>query len=112
MEADTIRVVIAEDEAIIRLDIRESLEDQGYNVVGETDRGDHALQMIRDLQPDIALLDVDMPGLDGISVAERVTEEAICAVVLLTAFSQPELVAQAGEAGVAGYLVKPFKGTE
>lgn len=103
------RVVIAEDEAIIRMDLREVLEEEGYEVVGEAARGDEALELIRELRPDVAILDVKMPGLDGLSVAREVKNEAICAIVLLTAFSQKQLIAEAREAGVNGYLVKPFQ---
>jgi len=106
------RVVLAEDEAIIRLDLKETLELMGYDVVGDTGRGDEAVDLIRDLQPDIAILDIKMPGLDGLSVARQVVEEQICAVLILSAFSQSELVSEASEAGVLAYLVKPFQRSE
>lgn len=106
------RVVLAEDEAIIRLDLKETLELMGYDVVGDTGRGDEAVDLIRELQPDIAILDIKMPGLDGLSVARKVVEEQICAVLILSAFSQSELVTEATEAGVLGYLVKPFQRSE
>lgn len=106
------RVVLAEDEAIIRLDLKETLELMGYDVVGDTGRGDEAVDLIRELQPDIAILDIKMPGLDGLSVARQVVEEQICAVLILSAFSQSELVTEATEAGVLGYLVKPFQRSE
>jgi response regulator NasT len=103
------RVVIAEDEAIIRLDLKETLEEEGYSVVGETGRGDAALDLIRSLQPDIAILDIKMPGIDGLTVAKAVTEERLCAVLMLTAFSQRDLIEQARDAGALAYLVKPFQ---
>ncbi len=107
-----VRVVIAEDEAIIRLDLAEMLGELGYDVVGEADSGDRALEMARNLRPDVALLDVNMPGLDGISVAGHLSADQICATVLLTAFSQRELVERAGDAGVMAYLVKPFQASD
>lgn len=102
------RVVIAEDEAIIRMDLAETLAEEGYEVVGECGTGTEALELVRLLEPDVAILDVKMPGLDGISAARRLTEQRACAVVLLTAFSQRELIAEARDAGVMAYLVKPF----
>ncbi len=102
------RVVIAEDEAIIRLDLKEALEELGYAVVGAAHRGDVALEMIRDLRPDLAILDVKMPGIDGLEVALEVSRERICPVVILTAFSQRSLIEQARDAGALAYLVKPF----
>ncbi|MEX2627181.1 MAG: response regulator [Ilumatobacteraceae bacterium] len=105
----SIRVVIAEDEAIIRMDLRETLEEEGYEVVGETGRGDDAVELVRDLQPDLAILDVKMPGLDGLSVADVINREKICGVLVLTAFSQREVVEQARDAGALAYLVKPFQ---
>lgn len=106
------RVVLAEDEAIIRLDLRETLEAEGYEVVGDYGRGDEALEGIRELRPDIAILDVKMPGLDGLEVAAEVLNEKICATLVLTAFSQRALVEAAREAGVMAYLVKPFQASE
>lgn len=105
----TVRVVIAEDEAIIRLDLRETLEEEGYVVVGETGRGDQAAELIREHQPDLAILDIKMPGRDGLDVAREITEERICGVLILTAFSQREVVEQARDAGALAYLVKPFQ---
>jgi len=105
------RVVIADDESIIRLDLKEILEGDGYLVVGEAARGDDALTMIKDLQPDLALLDVKMPGLDGIEVA-RALKGSATVVVLLTAFSQRSLIESARDAGVVAYLVKPFRSSE
>ncbi len=105
----SIRVVIAEDEAIIRLDLRETLEEEGYEVIGEAGRGDVALDLIRDLKPDLAILDVKMPGMDGLEVARVVGDEKICGVLVLTAFSQREIIEQARDAGALAYLVKPFQ---
>ena len=105
------RVVIADDESIIRLDLKEILEGDGYLVVGEAARGDDALTMIRDLRPDLALLDVKMPGLDGIEVAKAL-KGTNTIVVLLTAFSQRSLIESARDAGVVAYLVKPFRSSE
>ena len=105
----SIRVVIAEDEAIIRLDLRETLEEEGYEVIGEAGRGDVALDLIRELKPDLAILDVKMPGMDGLEVARVVGNEKICGVLLLTAFSQREIIEQARDAGALAYLVKPFQ---
>ncbi len=105
----TIRVVIAEDEAIIRLDLRETLEEEGYEVAGETGRGDRAVDLIREQRPDLAILDIKMPGMDGLEVARVITEERICGVLILTAFSQREVVEQARDAGALAFLVKPFQ---
>jgi response regulator NasT len=102
-------IVIAEDEAIIRLDLRELLEEEGYSVVGEAGRGDQAVELVRNLRPDVVILDVKMPGMDGIEAARRISSEAICAVLMLTAFSQREVVEQARDAGALAYLVKPFQ---
>lgn len=103
------RVVIAEDEAIIRLDLRELLEEEGYDVVGETGRGDEAIDLVRELVPDLVILDVKMPGLDGLSAARHIAGERLAAVLVLTAFSQRDLVEQARDAGALAYLVKPFQ---
>ena len=105
------RVVIADDESIIRLDLKEILEGDGYLVVGEAATGDDALDLIRSLEPDLALLDVKMPGIDGIEVA-RAVKGGSTQVVLLTAFSQRALIENAREAGVVAYLVKPFRSSE
>jgi response regulator NasT len=105
------RVVIADDESIIRLDLKEILEADGYLVVGEAARGDDALAMIQELKPDLAILDVKMPGLDGIEVAKLIKDLGIT-VVLLTAFSQRALIESARDAGVVAYLVKPFRSSE
>jgi two-component system, response regulator PdtaR len=105
----TIRVVIAEDEAIIRLDLRETLEEEGYDVVGETGRGDDAVTLVRDLHPDLAILDIKMPGIDGLEAARIITAERICGVLMLTAFSQREVIEEARDAGALAYLVKPYQ---
>lgn len=105
----TIRVVIAEDEAIIRLDLKETLEEEGYVVVGETGRGDKAVDLVRELRPDLAILDIKMPGMDGLEAARLITKDRICGVLILTAFSQREIVEEARDAGALAYLVKPFQ---
>jgi response regulator NasT len=105
-------VLIAEDEAIIRLDLKELLEEEGYRVVGETDRGDEAVELARTLDPDVVILDIKMPGLDGLSAARRITGERLAAVLILTAFSQRDLVEAASAAGAFAYLVKPFQKSE
>src|SRR5215203_275318 len=105
----TLRVVIAEDEAIIRMDLRETLEEEGYVVVGETGRGDQAVVLVRELQHDLAILDVKMPGIDGLEAAGIITAEKLCGVLVLTAFSQREVVEEARDAGALAYLVKPFQ---
>lgn len=104
-------VFIADDESIIRLDLKEILESAGYDVVGEAARGDDALTLIRQLEPDLALLDIKMPGLDGIEVANKI-QDLKTTVVLLTAFSQRDLIESARDAGVVAYLVKPFRSAE
>ena len=105
-------IVIAEDEAIIRLDLPEMLEEEGYSVVGEAGRGDQAVELVRNLKPDVVILDVKMPGMDGIEAAKRISAEGICAVLMMTAFSQREVVEQARDAGALAYLVKPFQKTD
>lgn len=105
----SVRVVIAEDEAIIRLDLKETLEEEGYTVIGETGRGDQALELVRDLRPDLAILDVKMPGMDGLEVAKVIGDERICGVLVLTAFSQREIIEQARDAGALAFLVKPYQ---
>ena len=106
------RVVIAEDEAIIRLDLKEILEEEGYEVVGETGRGDEAVDLVRTHHPELAILDIKMPGLDGLTAAREITGERLAAVLILTAFSQRDLIDQAKEAGALAYLVKPFQKSE
>lgn len=102
------RVVVAEDEAVIRLDIVEMLREVGYDVVGEADDGESAVRLTEELRPDLVVMDIKMPVLDGISAAERITKARIAPVVLLTAFSQRELVERARDAGAMAYVVKPF----
>lgn len=106
------RVVVADDESIIRMDLREMLAALGYEVVGEAGGGVAAIALARSLRPDLVIMDVKMPDLDGISAARVLTEERIAPVLLLTAFSQAELVHRATEAGVVGYVVKPFRESE
>jgi two-component system, response regulator PdtaR len=106
------RVVIAEDEAIIRLDLKETLQEEGYEVVGETGRGDEAVTLVKDLAPDLAILDIKMPGLDGLAAAREISRERRSAVLILTAFSQRDLIEQARDAGALAYLVKPFQRSE
>lgn len=102
------RVVIAEDEALIRLDLKEMLEEEGYLVVGEAGDGQEAVALAESLRPDLVMMDVKMPILDGISAAEQIVGARIAPVVILTAFSQRELVERARDAGAMAYLVKPF----
>jgi two-component system, response regulator PdtaR len=102
------RVVIAEDEALIRLDLKEMLEEDGYVVVGEASDGEAAVKLTESLRPDLVIMDIKMPGLDGISAAERITTEHMAPVVILTAFSQRDLVLRARDAGAMAFLVKPF----
>jgi two-component system, response regulator PdtaR len=102
------RVVIAEDEALIRLDLAEMLGEEGYDVVGQAGDGEKAIVLAEELRPDLVVLDVKMPKLDGISAAERIAEQRIAPVVILTAFSQRDLVERARDAGAMAYLVKPF----
>src|SRR5262245_20571248 len=91
------------------MDLRETLEEEGYVVVGETGRGDQAVELVRELQPDLAILDVKMPGIDGLEAAGIITAEKLCGVLILTAFSQREVIEQARDAGALAYLVKPFQ---
>lgn len=102
------RVVVAEDEGLIRLDLVEMLREEGYDVVGEASDGQLAVELAEKHRPDLVILDVKMPVLDGISAAEQIAEARIAPVVILTAFSQRDLVIRAGEAGAMAYLVKPF----
>ncbi|MGL5927870.1 MAG: ANTAR domain-containing response regulator [Dermatophilaceae bacterium] len=102
------RILVAEDEAIIRLDLAEMLGEAGYDVVGQAGDGEQAVELARSLRPDIVIMDVKMPVMDGISAAETIGRERICPVVMLTAFSQTELVERARDAGVMAYVVKPF----
>jgi AmiR/NasT family two-component response regulator len=103
------RVIIADDESLIRMDLREMLTNQGYLVVGEVGDGRSAVNLARELRPDIVIMDIKMPDMDGIEAAKILTEERLAPVLLLSAYSQQELVQRARQAGVAGYLVKPFR---
>lgn len=103
------RVIIAEDEALIRLDLKEMLIEEGYDVCAEASDGQAAIDFAVELRPDLVILDVKMPGVDGLAAAERICADKIAPVVILTAFSQRELVVRARDAGVMGYLVKPFQ---
>jgi two-component system, response regulator PdtaR len=102
------RVLIAEDEALIRLDLKEMLEEEGYEVVAEVGDGQQAVDRATDLRPDLVILDIQMPVLDGLSAAERIAGDRIAPVIVLTAFSQRDLVERARDAGAMAYLVKPF----
>ena len=106
------KVLIAEDEALIRLDLVELLTEEGFEVVGQAADGEEAVKLARELEPDLIIMDVKMPGMDGITAAEIIGEERIAPVLMLTAFSQSELVERARDAGVMGYLVKPFGANE
>jgi AmiR/NasT family two-component response regulator len=108
-EATAPKVLIAEDEAIIRLDLKEMLEEEGFSVVGEASDGEAAVRLAREQTPDLVIMDVKMPGMDGLTAAERIVAEELSAVLVLTAFSQRDLVHRAAEAGAIGYLVKPFQ---
>jgi two-component system, response regulator PdtaR len=103
------RVLIAEDEALIRLDLREMLEEEGFDVVGEAADGEQAVALATKLQPDLVICDVKMPKMDGIQAAAQITEARIAPVVMLTAFSQRDLIERARDAGAMAYLVKPFQ---
>jgi response regulator NasT len=106
---EKIRVVIAEDEAIIRLDLRETLENAGYIVMADTGRGDEAVRLVSEHKPEVVILDVKMPGMDGIQAAREIASVEDTAVVILTAFSQRELIDEAVDAGALAYLVKPYQ---
>ncbi len=106
------RIIIADDESLIRLDLREMLTHLGYDVIGEAGDGQAAMEMARRLRPDLLIMDIKMPDLDGISAAEALTRERIAPVVLVTAYSDQGLVERAREAGVVGYVVKPFREAE
>jgi len=106
---EKVNVVIAEDEAIIRLDLRETLENAGYTVVADTGRGDEAVKLVSEHKPEVVILDVKMPGMDGIQAAREIASTEDTAVVILTAFSQRELIDEAVDAGALAYLVKPYQ---
>jgi two-component system, response regulator PdtaR len=112
MTLERTRVIIADDESLVRTDLREALTELGYLVVGEVGDGQSAVNMARELDPDVVVMDIKMPGMDGIEAAQVLTQEKIAPVVLLTAYSQRELIDRAKEAGVVGYLVKPFRETD
>jgi len=103
------RVIIADDESIIRMDLREMLTNLGYLVIGEVGDGRSAVNLARELRPDVVIMDIKMPGMDGIDAAQVLTEERVSPVLLLTAYSQQELIERAKDAGVVGYIVKPFR---
>lgn len=107
-QPSTLRVLVAEDETIIRLDIVETLQTQGYEVIGQTDNGQRVVELTEELDPDLVLMDISMPIMDGLTATEHIMEKKIAPVVLLTAFSQRDLIERAREAGVMAYLVKPF----
>lgn len=106
------RILIADDESLIRLDLREMLVELGYDIVGEAGDGRSALELARKLRPDLVIMDIRMPGVDGIAAAEELTRDRIAPVVLLTAYSDQGLVERARDAGVVGYVVKPFRQSE
>ncbi|MGY1824348.1 ANTAR domain-containing response regulator [Geodermatophilus sp. SYSU D00079] len=108
MSSESIRVLIAEDEALIRLDLKEMLEEEGYVVVAEVGDGQQAVDRATELRPDLVILDIQMPVLDGLSAAEQIAAARVAPVIVLTAFSQRELVERARDAGAMAYLVKPF----
>jgi AmiR/NasT family two-component response regulator len=103
------RVIIADDESVIRMDLREMLTNLGYLVIGEVGDGRSAVNLARELKPDVVIMDIKMPDMDGIDAAKVLTEERVAPVLLLTAYSQQELIERAKEAGVVGYIVKPFR---
>jgi len=107
-----VRIVVAEDETIIRLDIVETLRSQGYEVLGEADNGQRAIELVEEHAPDLVLMDISMPVMDGISATRHISERSLAPVVILTAFSQRDLIDQATEAGAMSYIVKPFSETD
>ena len=111
-EVEPLRIIIADDEPIIRMDLRRMLENMGHVVIGEAGDGARAVEMTREMKPDIAILDIKMPELDGIDAAKVISTEGLAPVLLLTAYSQKDLVERAKDAGVFAYLVKPFKETD
>ena len=111
-EAEHPRVVVAEDEALIRLDLVELLEEHGYEIVGQASDGEEAVRLANELEPDLIVMDVKMPKMDGITAADKIAQDRICAVVMLTAFSQRDLIKRAKEAGAMAYVVKPFDASD
>ncbi|MDO4411656.1 ANTAR domain-containing response regulator [Cutibacterium sp.] len=112
LETEHPRVVVAEDEALIRLDLVELLEEHGYEIVGQASDGEEAVRLANELEPDLVVMDVKMPKMDGITAADKIAEDRICAVVMLTAFSQRDLIKRAKEAGAMAYVVKPFDASD
>ena len=108
MSEATTRVIVAEDEAVIRMDLVEMLKELGYDVVAEAFNGERAVELVRQHRPDLAFLDIAMPVRDGLSAAEEISRDNLCAVVMVTAFSQRDVAMKAAEAGAVGYVVKPF----
>ena len=108
MSKATTRVIVAEDEAVIRMDLVEMLKELGYDVVAEAFNGERAVELVREHRPDLAFLDIAMPVRDGLSAAEEISRDNLCAVVMVTAFSQRDVAMKAAEAGAVGYVVKPF----
>ena len=108
MSEVTTRVIVAEDEAVIRMDLVEMLKELGYDVVAEAFNGERAVELVREHRPDLAFLDIAMPVRDGLSAAEEISRDNLCAVVMVTAFSQRDVAMKAAEAGAVGYVVKPF----
>ena len=111
MAHETLRIVIADNESIIRMDLREMLEEAGHEIVGEAIDGRKAVELTRQHRPDLVIMDIKMPQMDGITAARKISEEKLAPVLLLTAFSQPEIVEKAKDSGVLGYLVKPVQET-
>ncbi|MDU1589824.1 MAG: response regulator [Cutibacterium avidum] len=112
VEKEHPRVVVAEDEALIRLDLVELLEEHGYEIVGQASDGEEAVRLANELEPDLVVMDVKMPKMDGITAADKIAEDRICAVVMLTAFSQRDLIKRAKEADAIAYVVKPFDASD
>ena len=112
VEKEHPRVVVAEDEALIRLDLVELLEEHGYEIVGQASDGEEAVRLANELEPDLVVMDVKMPKMDGITAADKIAEDRSCAVVMLTAFSQRDLIKRAKEAGAMAYVVKPFDASD